>query len=1037
MAWRKDGSALACGSDRAGVELWDLDENSFSPIAFSRSMSIESMAWTHDTDWLAWGGTTGMVTFHQFANGVPQKTQTGVGHIHAITSMAWAHDGQVLVVGTSGGTIGLWPRTFVDPQMLDGYFELREALVTHDGRAPHQHPVHGLAWCPRTNTLASGSKDKLLCLWGGKDWRLLQSLPVDGAILDIAFSFDGKVLVVQTLHSLNFVQRDPLRLLGSFLSPASIHPVRTTIALHAESNRLATIDIRDHSIALWDIDFDGMVAAAKITRRSYHAAGVALIGEPRSGRSNLARALTGQAFEPEPAQRGFEVHTLQIPPVTSGGIVVENREVALWDLPSAVRAGPDYGLVRCIHTGNELAKIVVLDVAPGSLAGENLDAWKNVLKRLLHCNCASGTAAIVVATKCDRLRRQPARSETADLVAKLGVDKLIFVSAREHSGIEEVRDALLAAVDWKRAESFDSIEVFSSILAFSIREREAGRHLAAVRDLWKEFCNAHQFLGSSLPSETAFKNAVRVLRTLGEVETLDDDHDVVLTPAHFHRYALAIIEAAAKDTSGLARLARAEIEPQGGPHFQIPEALRLKPTQLERRLLHATVDELARRGVAGTVSTDEGSYLFLHQTDGIVWDHPPPPDQRSMSWKFHGDVEDVFGSLKVRLAGLSSFFSDCQNWRNAAVFGARGGGACGLVLDGTPASDEGDLSAFFRDGVSPSMQSSFVAIVDDQLKKRARDVRSERLAPPLVPSGPPAAPTVAEPIEVFFCHRLESEASQDNLLVIANQLRERNIKPWVEELEVPAGDAGERRAQQLKTCRIAAVIIDGPLRSSLRKDCEALVRRGCGIIPVLLPSAGVGGSKVPELLKKYVPVNFGELGGNAIDQLAMGIRAAWNTPAPSPGVASRAGERHVFLSYSREDARHVFGLRDAIKRRGHEVWLDEKISPGQVWKNVIREAIEDSYAFVVCLSSALQKRDRSGIYPEMDLALEIYKTLPRGRVFLIPVRLDRCEIPKVPISQTQLLSDVQHHDCFDADPSGPCLDPLIAALDAARTRSPG
>ena len=54
-----------------------------------------------------------------------------------------------------------------------------------------------------------------------------------------------------------------------------------------------------------------------------------------------------------------------------------------------------------------------------------------------------------------------------------------------------------------------------------------------------------------------------------------------------------------------------------------------------------------------------------------------------------------------------------------------------------------------------------------------------------------------------------------------------------------------------------------------------------------------------------------------------------------------------------------------------------------------------SDAFVVCFSENTDARRKAGIYPELADAVEIYRQLELGRVFILPVRLSECEIPRV------------------------------------------
>jgi hypothetical protein len=74
-------------------------------------------------------------------------------------------------------------------------------------------------------------------------------------------------------------------------------------------------------------------------------------------------------------------------------------------------------------------------------------------------------------------------------------------------------------------------------------------------------------------------------------------------------------------------------------------------------------------------------------------------------------------------------------------------------------------------------------------------------------------------------------------------------------------------------------------------------------------------------------------------------------------------------------------------------WLDqEKILPGQNWKFEIVREIEKSDVVLVLLSR--QSVNRTGyMQREIGIALDIAANQPEGRIFIIPVRLDECEVP--------------------------------------------
>ncbi len=140
---------------------------------------------------------------------------------------------------------------------------------------------------------------------------------------------------------------------------------------------------------------------------------------------------------------------------------------------------------------------------------------------------------------------------------------------------------------------------------------------------------------------------------------------------------------------------------------------------------------------------------------------------------------------------------------------------------------------------------------------------------------------------------------------------------------------------------------------------------------------------------------------------------------------------HVFLSYCRDNAKAVAKLREDLIAAGEQVWWDQEILPGQDWRLAIRQAMKASYAVVLCLSKEAQARATSGIYPEALDAIDAYRQHAPGAVFLIPVRLNECEIPPFEISATRLLDGLQYVDLFPPSRRAEGLDRLLTALRAA------
>jgi hypothetical protein len=86
-------------------------------------------------------------------------------------------------------------------------------------------------------------------------------------------------------------------------------------------------------------------------------------------------------------------------------------------------------------------------------------------------------------------------------------------------------------------------------------------------------------------------------------------------------------------------------------------------------------------------------------------------------------------------------------------------------------------------------------------------------------------------------------------------------------------------------------------------------------------------------------------------------------------------------------------IYDSLSKQGFSPWLDKvSLLPGQTWEGEIKNAIQKS-SFVILLLSK-NSLDRQGYFhKEIRLALDVLETIPFGKIFLIPARLDSCDVP--------------------------------------------
>jgi len=139
----------------------------------------------------------------------------------------------------------------------------------------------------------------------------------------------------------------------------------------------------------------------------------------------------------------------------------------------------------------------------------------------------------------------------------------------------------------------------------------------------------------------------------------------------------------------------------------------------------------------------------------------------------------------------------------------------------------------------------------------------------------------------------------------------------------------------------------------------------------------------PQLTYPVLPSGVGNPHVGAILNSILGVRKDNESKRPLS----------VFLCHSSSDKKIVRKLYTRLCANGIDAWLDEKkLLPGQKWGVEIPKAVENSDVVIVCLSrNAINK---SGyIQKEIQVALDVAEEKPEDTIFLIPFRLEPCDIP--------------------------------------------
>jgi hypothetical protein len=123
------------------------------------------------------------------------------------------------------------------------------------------------------------------------------------------------------------------------------------------------------------------------------------------------------------------------------------------------------------------------------------------------------------------------------------------------------------------------------------------------------------------------------------------------------------------------------------------------------------------------------------------------------------------------------------------------------------------------------------------------------------------------------------------------------------------------------------------------------------------------------------------------EQLLMESRAAIQKEQPSHTL-------RVFLCHSSSDKPAIRELYRRLSADSIDAWLDEEnLLPGQDWQLEISRAVHGSDVVIICLSR--NSVSKAGyVQREIRFALDVAEEQPEGAIFLIPLRLEECDVPE-------------------------------------------
>ena len=573
--------------------------------------------------------------------------------------------------------------------------------------------VLDVAYSPDRRILAAAGVDGTIRLWNTE--QKIQTMILEGhadAVTSVSFSFDGQFLASKSLDDSVRIWRCETWETIAILPASSSHKLVSGLAFNPKFSCFATTGEKDTVIHIWDLDFSALSRANLITSSVHYAnAKVVLVGDTGVGKSGIGLVLSGEQFKPTESTHGRRVWTFE-----KRGFVEANRaethETLLWDLAGQ----PGYRLIHQLHLNEIAIALVIFDTRSETDPFAGVRHWDRALTQAQRFQPSGAPPLIkyLVAARADRGGIGVSRKRIETWVKELGFDGYFETSAKEGWQIPELAEAIRKSIDWKALPSVSSTKLFQQIKDYLISEKEAGRLLSSTDDLYRSFLQSIHALTETENLRSQFEICIGRVESRDLIRRLSFGNYVLLQPELLDAYASALINAAKDEPDGLGNIA--EEDARHG-RFRMSEDERIKDKSLEELLLISTVEELLCHELVLRESADDGVYLVFPSQFTREWPDAPNPQGQTVIFEFEGAILNIYATLAVRLS-RSGLFMKRNLWKNAATYGAKAGGQCGMSLREMQ-EGKGELTLFFDKEASEQTRSQFEDYILVHLSRRA------------------------------------------------------------------------------------------------------------------------------------------------------------------------------------------------------------------------------------------------------------------------------------------------------------------------------
>ena len=444
---------------------------------------------------------------------------------------------------------------------------------------------------------------------------------------------------------------------------------------------------------------------------TYANAKVLLVGESgvgKTGLSNyLAHGIKVEDDKPLPSTDGaWATHwPLRHEKKKSGA----DREIWLWDFAGQV----DYRLVHQLFMDDTAAAVLVFN-PQNENPFEGLGRWDRDLQKATR----KPFAKLLAAARVDRGGLVVSDTSMMKFLKERGFRvPLHMTSAKTGEGCDQLREAIVQAIDWKSIPQTTSPALYHRLKQEILSLRDSGLVLIRLAEL-------KQRMEITLREENfdlaELEAVVDLLTGPGMIKRLDFGGFILLRPEVLSRYAAAVVRKVRKHPRELGCIREDEML-NGDLDYQDFKRL---PREDEMVVLRTLQESFVNRAWCLRQPCDGSAILTFPSYFRRERKEQPSHPSVLVTYQFDGPADDIYATLVVRLHHTVAFQST-DLWKSAADFKTQMGAKLGFTLT-RETEGKSLLEVYFEPDVDENSRVVFLSYVHDHLRQQAQNVQRLR-----------------------------------------------------------------------------------------------------------------------------------------------------------------------------------------------------------------------------------------------------------------------------------------------------------------------